>query len=111
MPERRNVLEDNPSGVLLRALERVRSRLAVAVARENKVTPPGKRSYYADTEEMLRCLLKDLRCLRWPELTWSEAIDLLKRIPDFPDPQEEKTDALTLCRRLREVMARLEHRP
>ena len=110
MPERKIVTEDNPCGVLLRALERVRTRFAIAMARESKITPSARWRYYLDTEERIRSLLKDLRCQRWPDITWSEAIDALRRVPDFPDPQEESSDAEILCRRLSEVMTMLERR-
>jgi hypothetical protein len=110
VPDRKIAAEDNPCGVLLRALERVRTRLAIAIARESKVTTQGRRRYYLDTEERIRCMLKDLRCQRWQDMTWNEAIEALRRIPDFPDPQEEKIDAQAMCRRLREVMAILERR-
>jgi hypothetical protein len=80
------------------------------MARESKITTPGRRRHYLDTEERMRCLLKDLRCQRWPDMTWTEAIDALRRIPDFPDPREEGTDAEDLCRRLCEVMTKLERR-
>ncbi len=109
MTDRKLPLEDNPCGVLLRALERVRTRLAVAAARESKVTSSGRRHYYLETEELIRCLVKKLRFLRWPDMTWGEAIEVLRRIPDFPDPHEEENiDVQALCRRLREVMAELE---
>ncbi len=110
MPERKIVTEDNPCGVLLRALERVRTRFAIAMARESKITPSARWRHFVDTEERIRCLLKDLRCQRWQDMTWGEAIDALRKIPDFPDPREEDTDAEVLCGRLREVMTKLERR-
>jgi hypothetical protein len=102
------ITEDSPCGVLFHALERARTLFAIAVAAERRATPPDKSRYYQETEDRMRLVLKDLRSERWLDMTWNQAIDTLRRIPDPYDQPPGQTEAQVLCRQLREVMARLE---
>lgn len=107
---RKGIADDSPCGVLFRALERARTRFAIAVATESKTTPPDKWRYYLETEDRMRRVLKDLRSQRWSGMTWNQAIEALRRLPDPYGQEADYTEAQVLCRQLREVMARLESR-
>ena len=102
------VTEDSPCGVLFHALERARTLFAIAVAAERRTTPPDKWRHYQETEDRMRLVLKELRSERWLDMTWMQAIDTLRRIPDPYDQPPGHTEAQVLCRQLREVLARLE---
>jgi len=98
------------SRMLLLALERARSRLAIAIAAETKVTPPARWQYYLETaEEMRRCVKE----LRWElrnglaeEGKWFQALEELHRLP--PAEQRPRSrEAQQLCGRVREILAAL----
>ena len=107
---RKGIPDDSPCGVLFRALERARTLFAIAVATESKTTAPEKWSYYLETEDQMRRVLKDMRSQRWSAMTWSQAIEVLRRLPNPYDQEADYTEAQVLCRQLRDVMARLESR-
>jgi hypothetical protein len=89
---------------LLVALERARTRLAVAIATEAKSTPPERWRYYFETTERTRRFLKRLRngdsemfCTRQ---RWTEALDSLKQL----SPHAETAH---LCRLLSEILTKV----
>jgi hypothetical protein len=90
---------------LLRALESARSRLAIAIAVETKSTPRDRRQYYLETAEYMRRFVGRLRregeSVRQGVGGWEYALEALKRIP-------LKDAAFPLCRRLRNIVMRLE---
>ena len=110
MSGRMVIMDDCPCGVLFHALERARTLFAVAVAAERRTTPPDKWRHYQETEDLMRRVLKDLRSERWSGMTWSQAIEALRKIPDPYDQQAGHAEAQVLCRQLREAMTRLECR-
>jgi chromatin segregation and condensation protein Rec8/ScpA/Scc1 (kleisin family) len=97
---------------LLRALECARSRLAVAMAAESKLTPRERwRSYIEIEDRMRRCL----RMLRSQQRTsaqetalWLPALEALQRISSVEETRQRRSEAQHLCRFLDEVLARIE---
>jgi len=106
MPGRIAVTEDSPCGVLFHALERARTLFAIAVASERRTTSPDKSRQYQDMEGRMRVLLKNLRGDRWLDMSWLDAIETLRRIPDPYNHPPGCTGADFLHRQLREVLAR-----
>lgn len=98
---------------LLHTLEKVRGRLAVAVATETKATPVGRWRHYREMEDRLRRCVKELRShgpagLRG-HLGWCEALEALKGIPcPSQDQLARKAEAMHLCQRIGDVLAPLE---
>jgi len=97
---------------LVHALESARSRLAVAIAAESKVTPRERWRRYLETEDRMR------RCLRairghpargsGKRHGWSQALLLLKQ----PFPAGDRTgsgEAHRLCQHLSEVLNLIEN--
>jgi hypothetical protein len=70
---------------LLRALEKARCRLAIAIAEETKSTPWGRRKDYLDTSDHLRRLVGKLDSWeaddRIPSEVWKPALEALESIP------------------------------
>jgi hypothetical protein len=99
---------------LLCAIEHTRSRLAVAIAAENKATPRERWRHYLETEERLRKCLKEIRqhSHRNPERQhdWYQALNLLRR-PLPATEGESQGDAQVLCQRMYEVLAIIENHP
>jgi len=98
---------------LLDALERARSRLAVAMATEMKAAPAECRRHYQETEERMRRCVKDLRARSRRgvplERAWSEALEALGRIPPAPrSPAAREEGVRQLCTSLADVLAPLE---
>jgi hypothetical protein len=95
---------------IIRILEALRSRLAVAAAADSKITPPGQRKTYLETDQRLRCCLRSLRSLHRLEpsvcLRWSENVPALQRLLASSD--EEKGRCHEMCVRLQEVLCRIE---
>jgi len=86
---------------LVLALERARTRLAVAIASETKSTPPDRWRYYLDTSDRMRRFIKRLRAgsgelQEHPD--WERALEALRRLP----PQGK---ASQLCRILRDIVS------
>ncbi len=103
-----------PCTELLNALERARSRFAVAIAAESKMTPAARLRQYVETDDQMRRYLKQLRSLRRLGLSgdpdWSRLADML----DGPYPGGAgacHTGAQWLCVKLRSVMEKLNERP
>ncbi len=92
---------------LLYAMERARSRLAVAIAAETKTTPRERRRDYLETEDRVRRSLRRIRRLHIPGTAgnrhWREALSLLQQ-PLPPAGDESRGEAMELSRRLEEVL-------
>jgi hypothetical protein len=97
---------------LLHALECARSRLAVAMAAESKLTPrEGWRSYVAIEDRMRRCLkmLRSLRRTPAQEVAvWLPTLEALQHLSAAQDTRLRRGEAQHLCRYLDEVLARIE---
>lgn len=95
---------------LLRALESARTRLAIAIAAESKMTPVGRWQYYLETAEQIRLQVKDLRAAGCDRPTgqrrWHGALEELQNL--HLSPCEGHSEAQLLCRKLRAVLAMLE---
>ncbi len=97
-------------GDLILALQRARSRFAVAVAADTKVTPLRRRAEYQAADERLRLYLRQLRLGREirdrnPSGNANEALGCLRELLRCrPEPLATPE----LCRQLLEVIGRLE---
>ena len=95
---------------VIRILETVRSRLAVAAAADNKITPPGQRKIYLETDQRLRCCLRSLRSMHRLQpsgsLRWSESVAALQHLLASSD--QEKGRCREMCVRLQEVLCGIE---
>ena len=69
---------------LVQALEAARSRLAIAVAADSKMTPLSQRRLYLETDARLRRCLRKLRARQWPGRSghndWIECLESLTRL-------------------------------
>jgi hypothetical protein len=96
---------------LLCALERARSRMAVAIATENKSTPRKRWRQYLETEDRMRRCASEIRRAagRNPEKLsdWTRALHLLKQPLTSPG-QDSHGEAQLLCQRLCEVLVLIE---
>ncbi len=97
----------------LYAMENARSRLAVAMAAETKVTSRERWHRYREVEERLRRYIKDLRTNYsrsegW-QIGWVEAMSLLKEPLAASEP-ESRGCAQQLYGRLSAVLAIVESR-
>jgi len=96
---------------LLYALESARSRLAVAIAAESKVTPRERWRRYLETEDRMRRCLRAIRCqpARGSRRHgWGQALSLLRQ----PLPVVDRTncgEAHRLCEHLSEVLSLIEN--
>jgi chromatin segregation and condensation protein Rec8/ScpA/Scc1 (kleisin family) len=96
---------------LLYALERARSRLAVAIAAENKVTPRRRWRHYLETEDRMRRCVQEIRRRHDPGLEkQSDCLQVLNllRQPFPAADRHAEGEAQLLCRRLYEVLAIVE---
>ena len=97
---------------LLYALECARSRLAVAMAAESKVTPPARWQSYLETENRMRRCLKRLRMFHEPlpqeVLGWLPTLEDLQHPTAMGDPGSGRGEAEHLCRYLGDVLTRIE---
>ena len=109
MLSQKELAEVSPCGVLLSALERARSRFAIAVATEKKATPPEKYRHYLQTEDRVRGIVRELRSQMSSAMTWHQAIDALRKIPDFLESSSVYVEADILCAELWDIMAALAH--
>jgi hypothetical protein len=95
---------------VIRVFETARSRLAVAVAADSKITPPGQRECYRETDQRLRRCLRDLRSLHRLELSefvhWSDNVAALRSLLASFSPGKGRSREL--CVRLQDVLARVE---
>jgi acyl-CoA reductase-like NAD-dependent aldehyde dehydrogenase len=97
---------------LLHAMESARSRLAVAIAAENKRTTRERWRYYLATADRMRKCVKDIRQLHGPgmarHIVWHHALDLLKQ-PLSPTEDERSGEAQRICKRLHDVLELVEN--
>jgi hypothetical protein len=97
---------------LLLGLERARTRLAVAAARERKATPIPKWGVYSETENRMRHCLRKLRADSYdhPEVaeTWLPALDALERLLGPVAQISESGEAERINHRLSEILKLLE---
>ena len=96
---------------LVLALESARTKLAIAVATEAKATSLERWSYYLDTAEQIRRCVKRLRrqnpAASLGHSNLLHALDSLERFPAWQIHQWHQSEALNLCRFLRDVVAEL----
>jgi hypothetical protein len=90
---------------LLRAIERARTQLAVAIAAEAKSTPLKRRQYYLDTADQMRRFAGKLRSadsdLPPGHSDWHHAFEAIRQLPT-------KDRAMRLCQILRDIVAELD---
>ena len=93
-------------------MESARSRLAVAIAAENKTTTRERWHYYLATADRMRKCVKEIRRLHGPgiarHLVWHHALDLLKQ-PLSTAEDERSGEAQRICRRLHDVLELVEN--
>jgi len=86
---------------LIHALERARSRFAIAIAGESKSTPCDLRMYYLDTADRMRRFVTGLRndegAGNLRQQNWEDALEALRKIP-------MKEGAYPLCNHLRSIV-------
>ena len=96
---------------ILYAMESVRSRLAVAIAAENKATPRERWRHYLETQERMRRCVRDIRMHAGRnscrQVTWLQALSLLKQPRPVGD-RRSHGEAHQLCQRLYEVLSIIE---
>ncbi len=100
--------QDPVRRTILCGLERARTRMAVAMARENKSTTAAVRARYQRIESGLRSILKPLRC-RWPAgqsspEDWERVMQILATLPAPPDAGSPGSEIQRLCDHLFEVL-------
>jgi hypothetical protein len=97
---------------LLYALESARSRLAVAIAAESKVTPRERWRRYLETEDRLRRCLREIRGQlaqsNGRQNGWVQALSLLRQ-PLPAGDRASRGDAQRLCQHLSEVLNLIEN--
>jgi len=97
---------------LLHAMESARSRLAVAIAAENKSTTRERWHSYLATAERMRKCVKEIRRLHGPgvarHLVWHHALDLLRQ-PLSSTEDERSGEAQRICKRLHDVLELVEN--
>jgi hypothetical protein len=95
---------------LMQALERARSRLAIAAAADARFTPLRKRRDYLETEERIMRCLRDLRghqrCDR--HIAPTLASGLLEKLAPLVRHETRRGDARVLDQALQEVLSSLE---
>ncbi len=93
---------------LVKALERARTRLAVAIAAETKATPLERWNYYLETADRMRKCLKQLRTLSRTgtrnQAGWIGALNSLRQLPQRPELRARPGEANLLCQHLRAVL-------
>jgi hypothetical protein len=97
---------------LLHAMESARSRLAVAIAAENKTTTRERWRYYLATADRMRKCVSEIRRLHGPgtarHSVWHHALDLLKQ--PLPSREDERSgEAQYICKRLHDVLELVEN--
>jgi hypothetical protein len=96
---------------LLFAMERARSRLAVAIAAETKRTSRERWRHYLETADRIRRCVRQIRQGGVETRAWQfgclEALDLLTRPLPEEDP-EIPSEAFALCQRLYTVLEIME---
>lgn len=98
---------------LLFAMERARSRLAVAIASESKATPRERWRQYLETEDRMRKCVREIR--RYysrnygRRFCWPQVLDLLRE-PLPAEDRKSRGEAQLLHQRLSEVLQIVENR-
>jgi hypothetical protein len=96
---------------LVQTLEAARSRLAIAVAADSKMTPPSQRKLYLEIDARLRNCLRELRSQRRPggrvQGSWTDCLESLSRLLGEPI---HRGKSHRMCGRLCEILNRLEGR-
>jgi hypothetical protein len=90
---------------LLLALERARTRLAVAIAAETKSTPLDRWRYYLDTADRMRRLIGELRR---KDCDGQPAPQAVVRAVETLQSLSAHDKALRLCQVLADIVAELE---
>jgi predicted aminopeptidase len=94
---------------LVHALEAARSRLAIAVAADSKMTPLCQRKLYLETDVRLRRCLRKLRARQWPGRSGhSDWIECLESLTRLLDEAACRGRSHRMCARLVEILNRLE---
>jgi hypothetical protein len=97
---------------LLYALESARSRLAVAIAAESKVTPRERWRHYLETEDRMRRCLREIRGhlaqSNGRQNGWIQALSLLRQ-PLPAGDRASRGEAQRLCQLLSEVLNIIEN--
>ncbi len=94
---------------LVQALEAARSRLAIAVAADSKMTPVSQRRLYLETDARLRRCLRELRAQRWPgEAGRSDLTECLDSLSRLFSEGVSRGRSHRMCARLTEILSRLE---
>jgi hypothetical protein len=92
-------------------MENARSRLAVAVASENKLTPRERWRHYLETGDRMRRCVREIRRNSnrsiGKQFEWLRALDLLKQ-PLPAKEREYRGEAQLLCQRIYDVLAIIE---
>lgn len=98
---------------LVQALERARSRLAIAAATDARLTPLKRRRDYLELEERIRRCLKELRLRQHAEkhLPAAVASGLLHQVLSALRRETGYGDAQELCQQLQEILLSLESPP
>jgi hypothetical protein len=89
---------------LLLALERARTRLAIAIASEKKSTLPGRWQYYLDTADRMRRLIRKLRGTDLRSFRRDECASALQAMRNIP----AQDGALHLCETIGRVLSAME---
>lgn len=96
---------------LLCALERARSRLAVAIATENRFTPRERWRHYLETESRMRQVVREIRNRSGrsyrKQFAWLQALDVLSQPLPAPDGHSHG-EASALCDKLHAVLDLME---
>jgi len=95
------------ASMLLQALERTRTILAIAIAAETKSTPPMLRQYYLETADSMHKCIKRLRMgIRngvKDEGRWLRALVELGNLSHEEEKSQSK-EVLHLCQRMQEIL-------
>jgi hypothetical protein len=99
-------------GDLVGALERVRTKLAIAVAADSKITPLDQWRFYMETECRMRRCLKELRSLARlgaePAASWCQARESLGRLRLGRDASTARDSIREICLSLHAIVEQLE---
>jgi hypothetical protein len=106
----KNIARD-VGGELQKALETARTRLAIAMAAENKNTPPDRRKYFQQTDNQIRDCLRELRRAEPvdppADFRRLRALQILKGISASSGCKTHSSQAVFICRILQKAVAHL----
>jgi hypothetical protein len=108
------VIDRNWAGItcgdLVRALERARTRFAVAIAAEAKRTPVDRWQSYLETERHIRHWVKQLRLQQRtavpPQADWKQLLESVRNLP-APARRPRSSEAQILNQHLQKILAKL----